>query len=352
MPLLRNIWDSRILTNGGPYHRKLEAALSNLFDQRAVSLVANGMLALTVATEAAAIDGEVITTPYSFVATSHAVKMGHMTPVFVDICPHDLNIDPDRIEAAITPRTRAIVAVHCYGNPCAVDRIEDIARRHDLTVIYDAAHAFGARINGRSLLSFGDYATLSFHATKVFHTFEGGAIVTGSAKSKAQVDVLKNFGIVSETSIPAVGGNAKMSEFNAALGLLQLEHFAEVVRCRGVIDARYRAALDDVKGIHCLDIPVGMEPNYSYFPLLVGADYGESRDALYERLKTHDIYSRRYFYPLLSSLDMYRDLPSAAPSNLPVATQAANEVLCLPIYPDLAPVDQDRIIAAIVEGRA
>jgi dTDP-4-amino-4,6-dideoxygalactose transaminase len=347
MPLLQDIWDRRVLTNSGPYHQKLEGALSRSFDGREVSLVANGMLALTVAIDAAGLEGEVITTPYSFVATTHSVKMGRLTPVFVDIRPDDLNIDAALIEAAITPRTCAIVAVHCYGNPCAVEAIEDIARRHGLAVIYDAAHAFGARVNGRSLLAFGDYATLSFHATKVFNTFEGGAIVTGSTEAKAYVDTLKNFGITSETTIPAIGGNAKMSEFNAALGLLQLDHFAEVVRRRGEVDARYRAALGDVAGIHPLAIPAGVEPNYSYFPILVGADYGESRDALYERLKTHGVYARRYFYPLLSGLDMYRDLPSAAPDNLPVAVRAAEEVLCLPIYPDLSIEDQDRIIAAI-----
>lgn len=351
LPLLQDIWTRRVLTNSGPYHQKLEAALSRTFDGRQVSLTANGMLALTVAIDTAGLEGEVITTPYSFVATTHSVKMGRLTPVFVDIRSDDLNIDPARIEAAITPRTCAIVAVHCYGNPCAVDAIEDIAQRHGLAVIYDAAHAFGARVNGRSLLAFGDYATLSFHATKVFNTFEGGAIVTGGPEAKAHVDVLKNFGITSETSIPAIGGNAKMSEFNAALGLLQLNHFAEVVRRRGEVDARYRAALDGVNGIRCVPIPAGVEPNYSYFPILIGAGYGESRDALYERLKTHDVYARRYFYPLLSGLDMYRDLPSAAPGNLPVALQAADQVLCLPIYPDLSADDQDRIIAGILEPR-
>jgi dTDP-4-amino-4,6-dideoxygalactose transaminase len=349
LPLLQDIWDRRVLTNGGPYHQKLEAALGQAFDGRQVSLVSNGMLALTVAIDAAGLEGEVITTPYSFVATTHSVKMGRLTPVFVDIRPDDLNIDPDRIEAAITPRTCAVVAVHCYGNPCAVEAIEAIAQRHGLAVIYDAAHAFGARVNGQSLLAFGDYATLSFHATKVFNTFEGGAIVTGSAENKVQIDVLKNFGITSESSIPAIGGNAKMSEFNAALGLLQLNHFAEVVRRRGEVDARYRAALDGVEGIHCLAIPGGVEPNYSYFPILVGAGYGESRDELYERLKTHGVYARRYFYPLLSGLDMYRHLPSAASGNLPVAVQTADEVLCLPIYPGLSVEEQDRVIAAIAE---
>lgn len=347
LPLLQDIWDRRVLTNGGPYHQELEAALSERFDGRQVSLVANGMLALTVAIDAAGLKGEVITTPYSFVATTHSVKMGQLTPVFVDIKPDDLNIDPTRIEAAITPRTCAIVAVHCYGNPCDVDMIEDIAKRHNLAVIYDAAHAFGVRFNGQSVLSFGDYATLSFHATKVFNTFEGGAIVTGTPENKAHIDTLKNFGITSESSIPEVGGNAKMSEFNAALGTLQLKHFDDVVRQRGIIDKRYREALADVPGIQCLPIPVGVEPNFSYFPILVTEEYGESRDQLYNRMKEHSIYTRRYFFPLLSGLPMYRDLPSAAAENLPVAIRAAEQVLCLPIYPDLSTEDQNRIIEPI-----
>lgn len=347
LPLLQDIWDRRVLTNGGPYHQKLEAALSERFDDRQVSLVANGMLALTVAIDAAGLEGEVITTPYSFVATTHSVKMGQLTPVFVDINPDDLNIDPTRIEEAITPRTSAIVAVHCYGNPCDVNTIDDIAKRHNLTVIYDAAHAFGVRFNGKSVLSFGDYATLSFHATKVFNTFEGGAIVTGTAENKTYIDTLKNFGITSEASIPEVGGNAKMSEFNAALGTLQLNHFDYVVSQRRIIDKRYREALADVPGLDCLPIPAGVEPNYSYFPVLVTEEYGESRDELYERMKESLIYTRRYFFPLLSSLPMYRNLPSAAAGNLPVAMQAAEQVLCLPIYPDLSIEDQSRIIELI-----
>ena len=347
LPLLQDIWDRRVLTNGGPYHQELEAALSERFDGRHVSLVANGMLALTVAIDAAGLTGEVITTPYSFVATTHSVKMGQLTPVFVDIKPDDLNIDPSRIEAAITPKTCAIVAVHCYGNPCDVDMIHNIARRHNLSVIYDAAHAFGVRFNGQSVLAFGDYATLSFHATKVFNTFEGGAIVTGTRENKSYIDTLKNFGITSESSIPEVGGNAKMSEFNAALGTLQLRHLDSVLRQRSLVDKRYREALAEVPGIQCLPIPVGVEPNFSYFPILVTEEYGESRDQLYDRLKESSIYTRRYFFPLLSSLPMYRDLPSAAAENLPVAIRAAEQVLCLPIYPDLSVEDQSRIIEPI-----
>ena len=347
LPMLERIWQTRVLTNGGPFHVQLEARLADLFDSEHVSLVANGMLALSAAIEASNLDGEVITTPYSFVATTHAVKMGRLTPVFVDIRRHDLNIDPDRIEAAITPRTRAIVAVHVYGNPCAVEAIEDIATRHGLTVIYDAAHAFGVGYKGRSLLSWGDFATLSFHATKAFNTFEGGAIVSRTCAGKAAVDSLRNFGIADEVTVPAVGTNAKMSEFNAALGLLQLDHFEQVRRARARVDAQYREQLAQVHGMECLAIPNAAEPNFSYFPVLVRPDFPMSRDMLYARLKEQGIFSRRYFYPLLSDLPMYREAPSAARENLPVATEAAEQILCLPIYPDLAEADQDRIVAAI-----
>lgn len=347
LPMLERIWETRVLTNGGPFHVQLEARLAELFDSEHVSLVANGMLALSAAIEASDLDGEVITTPYSFVATTHAVKMGRLTPVFVDICRHDLNIDPDRIEAAITPRTRAIVAVHVYGNPCAVEAIQEIATRHGLTVIYDAAHAFGVGYKGRSLLSWGDFATLSFHATKAFNTFEGGAIVSRSRAGKEAVDSLRNFGIADEVTIPAVGTNAKMSEFNAALGLLQLEHFEHVRANRRRVDARYREQLAGVSGIECLAIPNAAEPNFSYFPVLVRPDFPVSRDALHNRLKERGIFSRRYFYPLLSDLAMYSALPSAAADNLPVASCAAKEILCLPIFPDLSEADQDRIVRAV-----
>jgi len=344
IPALEQIWQSRVLTNNGPFHARFEAALAEYFGVDHVSLTTNGMLALTAAIDAAALHGEVITTPYSFVATTHAVKIGHLAPVFVDIRPDDLNIDTDLIEAAITPRTSAIVAVHCYGNPCQVEAIEAIARRHNLVVIYDAAHAFGVRYRERSLLSYGDYAVLSFHATKAFNTFEGGAVVAAALAGKRAVESVKNFGIASEVSIPAVGTNAKMSEFNAALGLLQLEHFEKVRAARRRVDTRYREALAAIDGLEPIAIPADTAPNFSYFPVLVGEGYGESRDALYERLKTHNIFARRYFYPLLSSLPMYRDLPSAAAHTLPVATDAAQRILCLPIFPELGEADQDRII--------
>jgi dTDP-4-amino-4,6-dideoxygalactose transaminase len=347
LPLLEQIWSSRILTNNGPFHARLEERLCEFLGAEHISLVTNGMLALSGALEAAGLQGEVVTTPYSFVATTHAVKIGQLEPVFVDVRPDDLNIDAAKIEDAITPRTSAIVAVHVYGNPCDTDAIEAIARRHGLKVIYDAAHAFGVRHRGRSLVSHGDFSILSFHATKAFNTFEGGAIVSGSAGGKAAVDRLRNFGIADEVTIPAVGTNAKMSEFNAALGLLQLKHFEHVRSERARVDALYRERLAGVDGIDCLALPREVEPNFSYFPILVRPSFRTTRDGLYGELKSRNINSRKYFYPLLSSLPMYRDLPSASPHRLPVAVQSAEQILCLPIYPDLRETEQSRILEAI-----
>lgn len=347
LPMLEEIWDSRILTNNGPFHQRLEGALAAFLEVDRLSLVSNGMQALEVAIEAAGLSGEVITTPYSFVATTHAVRRANLEPVFADVRPDDLNIDANAVEAAITDRTSAIVAVHCYGNPCDVDALQAIADRYGLKLIYDAAHAFGVRRNGESLLSHGDFSTLSLHATKVFNTFEGGAVIAASDAGKAAIDSLRNFGIASETSIPNIGGNAKMSEFNAALGVLQLGRFEEARAARRHIDGRYRKALADVAGIVPLAIPDGVEPNFSYFPVLVGKEYPLSRDALYETLKAQQIFSRRYFYPLLSSLPMYRAVPSAAPANLPVATRAAEQILCLPIYEGLSEDEHERVIEAI-----
>lgn len=347
LPLLAEIWESRILTNQGPFHRRFERELCEQLGVANVSLVANGTQALSAAIEAAGIGGEVITTPYSFVATTHAVRMAGIEPVFVDIRRSDLNIDPDLIEAAITPRTSAIVAVHCYGNPCDVAAIEAVAAKHGLTVIYDAAHAFGVRHGDRSILGFGDFATLSFHATKAFNTFEGGAVIAGSAAGKRAIDSYRNFGIADEVTIPFIGTNAKMSEFNAALGVLQLRHFEQARRASRRLDGLYRDALAGMAGIECLPIPDGIEPNYSYFPIFVTADFAIDRDGLYNRLKEEGIYARRYFYPLLSSLPVYRDLPSAAAGNLPIAAAAAEQILCLPLFPDLADTDLERVVSAI-----
>lgn len=349
LPLLEQIWETRVLTNNGPFHQQLETRLRSVFDSDHVSLATNGMLALAVAIQAAELSGEVITTPYSFVATTHVLALQGLTPVFVDIRPHDLNIDPAAIEAAITDRTSAIMAVHVYGNPCAVEAIEDIATRHNLTVIYDAAHAFGVRYKGRSLLSRGDFSALSFHATKAFNTFEGGAVVSSSATGKQAIDSARNFGIADEVNIPVVGTNAKMSELNAAFGLLQLDHFEDVRRRRAAVDRLYRDLLGPIEGIDLIDIPADVEPNHSYFPILVRESFPIDRDTLYEVLKAQGIYSRRYFYPLLSSLPVYAGLPSAAPGRMPVAEQAAAQVLCLPIYPDLSEADQRRIVQGVLD---
>lgn len=348
--LLEQIWESRILTNGGPFHQSLEQRLSEYLDAPEVSLTTNGALALEIAIDAAALSGEVITTPYSFVATTHSIKRGNLKPVFVDISPDDFNIDPDAVERAITPATSAIVGVHCYGNPCAVDAIEAIAKRHGLRVIYDAAHAFGVRLNGRSVFQWGDMSTLSFHATKSYNTFEGGAIVSATAQAKQGVERAKNFGIASEDAIPLVGTNGKMSELNAALGHLQLDHYEEVRALRQRVDERYRAHLNGIAGIHVPPIPHGVTANYSYFPILILPEFVIGRDQLYERLKQAGIVSRKYFYPLLSNLPMYDSLPSAIPENLPVANQIVNQVLCLPIYPGLSDDNVDRIAEFITHA--
>jgi dTDP-4-amino-4,6-dideoxygalactose transaminase len=348
IPLLRQIWDSRLLTNFGPFHERLEGRLSAMFQGRSVSLVANGSLALSLALEAAGVEGEIVTTPYSFVATTHAVRMGRLEPVFADVRPDTLNLDPAAVEAAITPRTSAILAVHVYGTPCDVDALEAIARRHGLLLFYDAAHAFGVRVRGRSIVSWGDYSALSFHATKAFNTFEGGAVVAGPA-GKQRVDQLRNFGIVDEVTVDTIGGNAKMSEFHAALGLLQLDHFEKVRAELGRIHASYRSLLGGVEGLDFPVIPDDVEPNYSYFPILVGPGFRTDRDGLYDELKSQGIHARRYFYPLLSNLPMYRDLPSAAPAALPVANRAAERILCLPIFAGLDEATQRRI-AFVVRG--
>ena len=348
IPSLEEIWSNRVLTNQGPFHQKFEKSLDQFLDAGLVSVVCNGTVALHAAIAAAEIEGEVITTPFSFVATTHAIAMAGLTPVFVDVRPSDFTIDPARIEAAITPQTSAIVAVHVYGNPCAVEAIHSIAERHNLKVIYDAAHAFGVRYRGESLLVHGDFATLSFHATKAFNTFEGGAVLSATAAGQQLVKNYRNFGFVDEVTIPAIGGNAKMSEFNAALGLLQLKHFEEVRRQRAAVDARYRRLLAGIEGIDVLPIPPEVEPNYTYFPILVRPEFGISRDELYEKLKVSGFYARRYFYPLLSNLPMYRHLSTAGAENLPVATQVAEQILCLPFYHDLAEADQVRLVETIV----
>lgn len=344
---LEAIWDSKILTNGGPLHQRLEAALCEYLGVEHIALFTNGTIALVTALQALRVTGEVITTPYSFVATAHSLLWNGIRPVFVDIDPLTLNMDPARIEAAITPQTTAIMPVHCYGQPCDVDAIQRIADNYNLKVIYDAAHAFGVKCHCGSVLNHGNLSVLSFHATKVFNTFEGGAIVCPDAKTKLRIDQLKNFGFVDETTVVAPGINGKMSEVNAAMGLLQLKHIDAAIHLRREIDATYRAQLHDVQGIQCLERSGALADNFSYFPILVGADYASSRDVLYDKLKAQEIYSRRYFYPLISEFSMYRSLPSARPENLPVATRVAQQVLCLPIYPGLMPHEQQSIIDVI-----
>lgn len=349
IPYLEQIWESKWLTNGGPFHQELERKLADYLGVAHLALFTNGTIALVTALQTLRITGEVITTPYSFVATAHSLFWNSITPVFVDIDPITLNLNPDRIEQAITPKTTAIMPVHCYGNPCDVEKIQNIADTYGLKVIYDAAHAFGVRFKESSILSHGDLSVLSFHATKVFNTFEGGAIVCQDAKTKQRIDYLKNFGFADEVTIMAPGINGKMSEINAAFGLLQLKHVDVAIERRRIINDLYREQLSNVKGITCLQVPSNTVRNFSYFPILVENDYPLSRDGLYSKLKESNIHARRYFYPLISSMPMYRGLASARPENLPVAESIAVRILCLPIYPNLLVDEQSRIIDVIRE---
>lgn len=348
LPYLEEIWRNKILTNGGPFHQQLEAALCNYLGVEHIALFSNGTIALVTALQALRVTGDVITTPYSFVATAHSLLWNGIKPVFVDIDPQTLNLDPAKIEAAITPQTTAIMPVHCYGRPCDVDAIQKIADIYNLKVIYDAAHAFGVKCHCGSVLNHGDLSVLSFHATKVFNTFEGGAIVCPDAKTKQRIDHLKNFGFVDEITVVAPGINGKMSELNAAFGLLQLKHVDTALASRKEIDRAYREGLKDVKGIVCLNGDAQDATNNSYFPILVQHEYPISRDTLYQKLKDNNIYARRYFYPLISDFPMYRSMHSAHRENLPVATDAAAKVLCLPIYPALTEVDVHRVISLIL----
>lgn len=347
VPYLEKIWDSKILTNGGPMHQQLETALCEYLGVEHIALFANGTLALVTALQALRITGEVITTPYSFVATAHSLLWNGIKPVFVDIDPNTLNLDPVKIESAITPQTTAIMPVHCYGHPCDVDAIQKIADNYNLRVIYDAAHAFGVKDAGGSILRHGDLSVLSFHATKVFNTFEGGAIVCPDAKTKHRIDQLKNFGFVDEVTVVAPGINGKMSEINAAFGVLQLQHIDQAIANRRKIDLMYRELLKDIEGISCVEDAGEATANYSYFPILVGPNYPLSRDELYQELKNDNVFTRRYFYPLISDFPMYRGMPTAQAENLPVARRVAEKVLCLPIYPALTQAEQEKIVGII-----
>ncbi|MGE5471040.1 MAG: DegT/DnrJ/EryC1/StrS family aminotransferase [Bacteroidota bacterium] len=347
LPYLEKIWDNKILTNGGPFHQQLEKALCEYLGVEHIALFANGTLALVTALQALRITGEVITTPYSFVATSHSLLWNGIKPVFVDIEPDTFNLDPEKIEAAITPHTTAIMPVHCYGHSCDVEAIQKIADNYNLKVIYDAAHAFGVRNEGGSILRHGDLSILSFHATKVFNTFEGGAIICPDAKTKQRINHLKNFGFVDETTVVAPGINGKMSEFNAALGMLQLQHIDRALLRRKEIDKTYRELLKSVPYVKCLTGKKEAVWNYAYFPIIINKESPVDRDGIYNKFRSESIFSRRYFYPLISDFPMYRGLASAHRDNLPVATEAAKNVLCLPIYPALSNDDLTRIVDII-----
>jgi dTDP-4-amino-4,6-dideoxygalactose transaminase len=350
LPYLRSIWESRVLTNGGPMHQQLETELAQYLGVQHVSLFNNATIALLVALKALDLAGEVITTPYSFVATAHSLLWNGIEPVFVDVDPDSLNLDPRRIEAAITPRTTGIMPVHCYGRPCDVAAIKEIADRHRLKVIYDAAHAFGVRDANGSMLNHGDLSVLSFHATKVFNTFEGGAIICRDVETKLRIDRLKNFGIADEVSVVALGINGKMSEINAAFGRLQLRHVDEALRRRARIADAYRKELGGVRGIRLMSEPAGIRGNNGYFPILVQDEFPMTRDALHEHLRSLQIFARRYFHPLISEFPMYRELPSARSGNLRVASDAAARVLCLPIYPAMDEAEQSRVVDVIIRA--
>lgn len=348
IPYLEDIWDRKWLTNNGHYHQELEKALCEYLGVAYISLFSNGTLALITALQALRITGEVITTPYSFVATTHSLWWNGIKPVFVDIDPRTFNLDPDKIEAAITPKTTAIMPVHVYGNPCQMEEIQGIADKYGLRVIYDAAHAFGVRMNGSSVLECGDLSILSFHATKTYSTIEGGAIVCRDAKMKQRIDYLKNFGFADEVTVVAPGINAKMNEVQAVYGLLSLKYVDQAIACRKALTELYRKELRDMPGIECMEDMPEVKHNYSYFPIFVNPrEYGMSRDALYDKLKKEHILGRRYFYPLISEFSTYRGLPSAQPNNLPVAHRAADSVICLPMHAGLVPEDIFRVISVI-----
>lgn len=349
IPYLEQMWANKILTNCGPFHQQLELALCDFLGLQHLSLFTNGTLALVTGLQALRVTGEVITTPYSFVATAHSLLWNGIKPVFVDVDPATLNLDPAKIEAAITPQTTAIMPVHVYGHPCNVEAIQHIADRYNLKVIYDAAHAFGVQDRGGSILRHGDISVLSFHATKVFNTFEGGAIICRDAKTKQHIDHLKNFGFEDEVTVTAPGINGKMSEINAAFGLLQLKHIDQALAQRKIIDTQYRRLLKGIKGLRCAQDAGDLQTNCAYFPIMVGSDFPISRDALYQRLRENGIYSRRYFYPLITDFPMYRGLPSAMAENLPVASTTALQVLCLPIYPGLG-LSQIETIVRLIES--
>lgn len=352
IPHLEDIWKRKWLTNNGYYHQELEKALCEYLKVPYISLFTNGTLPLICALQAMRITGEVITTPYSFVATTHSLRWNVIKPVFVDVDPQTGNLDPEKIEAAITPKTTAIMPVHVYGRPCEMERIQQIADIYGLKVIYDAAHAFGVEKDGISVINAGDMATLSFHATKVYNTIEGGALVCHDAQTKQRIDYIKNFGFANETTVVAPGINGKMDEVRSAYGLLSLKYVDDAIEKRKQVAIRYRNALENIPGIRLLDKQSNVKSNYSYFPIFLSEkEYGMSRDALYEKMKSVGVYGRRYFYPLISSFSTYRGLESSKPENLPNAYRMANEVICLPMHHTLKEEDIERVIDSIEQTR-
>ena len=346
---LQDIWQRKWITNNGHYHKELEKALCKYLDVPFISLFTNGTLPLITALQALRITGEVITTPFSFVATTHSLWWNGIKPVFVDVDATG-NLDPEKIEAAITPRTTAIMPVHVYGQPCDINRIKEIADKYGLKVIYDAAHAFGVKLNGESILNAGDMSTLSFHATKVYNTIEGGALVMHDEQTKKRIDYLKNFGFAGETEVVAPGINSKMDEVRAAYGLLNLKQVDTAIEARKVVAIKYREALKDVEGIKFFNDTPGVQHNYSYFPIFVDAEkYGMTRDELYFKMKKQGVLGRRYFYPLISTFSTYRGLQSANPENLPNAHKMAEEVICLPMHHELSKEDIKNIIELIIK---
>lgn len=348
--LLKEIWGSKWITNNGSFHKRLEKELAAYLKVPFVSLFTNGTLPLITALQALRVTGEVITTPYSFVATTHSLWWNCIKPVFVDIDPQTGNIDPDKIEAAITPKTTAIMPVHVYGKPCDTKKIQEIANKYGLRVIYDAAHAFGVEVNGESVLNAGDMSTLSFHATKVYNTIEGGALVMHDEETKKRIDYLKNFGFAGETEVVAPGINSKMDEMRAAYGLLNLRQVDAAIEARHQVAIEYREGLRDVDGISFMEDMPGVKHNYSYFPIFVDAEkYGMTRDELYFKMKDAKVLGRRYFYPLISEFSTYRGLPSSSKENLPNAHKMADSVICLPMHHELRKEDIDRILATILK---
>lgn len=348
--LLKEIWDSKWITNNGSFHKQLEKELAAYLKVPYISLFTNGTLPLITALQALRITGEVITTPYSFVATTHSLWWNGIKPVFVDVDPSNCGLDPAKIEAAITPKTTAIMPVHCYGKPCDTRAIQEIADKYGLKVIYDAAHAFGVEVNGESILNSGDMSTLSFHATKVYNTIEGGALVMHDEKTKQRIDYLKNFGFANETTVVAPGINSKMDEMRAAYGILNLRQVDAAIAARQNVANVYRDALRGVEGITFFDDMPGVRHNYSYFPIFIDAEkFGKTRDQLYFEMREANVLGRRYFYPLISEFSTYRGLPSATRENLPEAYKLADTVLCLPMHHDLSEEDINRVLEIIVK---